>query len=155
MGIKANFTAADVHQMTQEKLQKINDAILFRLKELGDRCVNQARDFGDYTDQSTNLRSSVGYIILADGEVVQSDFRKSGIVRKPEKGDGSEGLEKARSFAMSLAGNYPKGCVLIVVAGMNYAAYVETRRNVLSSAEHLAQTELPKLLSQLKRKVEA
>ena len=39
---------------------------------------------------------------------------------------------------------------LVVVAGMNYAAYVEAKGyNVLSSAEHLAERELPRMLDKL------
>ena len=41
---------------------------------------------------------------------------------------------------------YPKGLVLIVVAGKNYAAYVEAKGyNVLSSAELMAENILKQL----------
>lgn len=44
-------------------------------------------------------------------------------------------------------GKETKGVALVVVAGMNYAAYVEAKGyNVLSSAEHLAERELPRML---------
>jgi hypothetical protein len=57
---------------------------------------------------------------------------------------------------MSLAGNYPKGYVLIVVAGMNYATYVEAKGyNVLSTAEHLAQVEFPRMIAELKSDIKA
>ena len=47
-------------------------------------------------------------------------------------------------------GKETKGVALVVVAGMNYAAYVEARgKNVLSSAEHLAERELPRMLEKL------
>ena len=47
-------------------------------------------------------------------------------------------------------GKETKGVALVVVAGMNYAAYVEARGyNVLSSAEHLAERELPRMLEKL------
>ena len=41
-------------------------------------------------------------------------------------------------------------CLIVVVAGMNYAAYVEAKGyNVLASAEHLAERELPRMLEKL------
>ena len=47
-------------------------------------------------------------------------------------------------------GKLTKGVGLVVVGGMNYGAYVEARGyNVLSSAEHLAQRELPRMLEKL------
>ncbi len=150
MGITPRFTQADVHKMMQHSLQTIDKALIDMLSYLGEKCVNEARDFGDYQDQTSNLRSSVGYIIMVDGQVILGNFKKSG------KGtDGAAGMEDARSFATSLTGNYPKGYALIVVAGMNYAAYVETRRNVLSTAEHLAQAQLPRMMSQLKSKLQS
>ena len=154
MGITPLFTDGDVHKMMQAKTKAVNDAIIFQLSRLGEMCVNEARDFGDYMDQTGNLRSSVGYVVMTGGEIVKYDFKLSekDTVGKADK---QTGLETAKTYAAAIAAGYPVGNVLIVVAGMNYAAYVETRRNVLSSAEHLAQTELPKLLSQLKRKVEA
>ena len=46
----------------------------------------------------------------------------------------------------TIKAKYPKGLVLIVVAGMNYAAYVEAKGyNVLSSAELMAENILKQL----------
>jgi len=150
MGIIPRFSSGDVHKMMQQSIQTIDKAIINMLSNLGEKCVNEARNFGDYQDWTSNLRSSVGYIIMLDGNVLHSDFRRSG-----SGTDGATGMETARSFATSLSGQYPKGYGLIVVAGMNYAAYVETRRNVLSTSEHLAQTELPRMIAELKSKLMA
>ncbi|MGV4578106.1 hypothetical protein ACQ1R5_10635 [Ornithobacterium rhinotracheale] len=47
---------------------------------------------------------------------------------------------------------YPRGYVLVVVAGMNYALYVESKGyNVLSTAEQLAEREVPRLLNEIFR----
>ena len=53
-------------------------------------------------------------------------------------------------LAERLAGEYPTGIVLIVVAGMKYAIYVADRGyDVLDSAEDLARREIPKMLEKL------
>ena len=61
---------------------------------------------------------------------------------------------KGMMLAREVAGKYPRGFVLVVVAGMEYAVDVESRdRDVLSSAEHLAEEKLPGLLKQIDSKV--
>ena len=98
--------------------------------EVGERCITEARDNGSYTDRTGHLRSSVGYVVLLDG-VVQSQ----GNINKHNQ----EQIEKIKA-------KYPKGLVLIVVAGKNYAAYVEAKGyNVLSSAELMAENILKQL----------
>ena len=98
--------------------------------EVGERCITEARDNGSYTDRTGHLRSSVGYVVLLDG-VVQSQ----GNINKHHQ----EQIEKIKV-------KYPKGLVLIVVAGKNYAAYVEAKGyNVLSSAELMAENILKQL----------
>ncbi len=63
---------------------------------------------------------------------------------------GSEGKAKAESLLERLASEQSSGICLIVVAGMNYAVYVESRgKNVLSSAELLAERMVPQLLTSL------
>ena len=63
---------------------------------------------------------------------------------------GTDGSNSGKAFASELARKYPKGYVLIVVAGMKYAAYVSAKgRDVLDSAELLADQLVPKMLKQL------
>ena len=98
--------------------------------EVGERCITEARDNGSYTDRTGNLRNSVGYMVLLDGiEQSQSNINKLN-----------------RKQFDTIKAKYPKGLVLIVVAGMNYAAYVEAKGyNVLSSAELMAENILKQL----------
>ena len=63
---------------------------------------------------------------------------------------GNNGQKEGESFINKVTSQYPKGFVLIVIAGMKYASYVEARNyNVLTSAELLAEREVPKLLKAL------
>lgn len=137
---KMPFKEFYLHQFEQVRRNAIKV-----LKYVGEQCVNEMRNRGSYTDRTRNLRGSTGYIIVEDGRIIeQSSFT-------PVKNGTDEGPHKGQSFAKELAGTYPKGLVLIVVAGMNYAAYVQDKGyNVTSSAEALAEKQIPRLLYRLK-----
>jgi hypothetical protein len=130
-----NYLADLVEQKTQ--------LIIRNLCYVGEKCVNEARRNGGYIDRTGNLRSSTGYIVVADGNVIQmSDFKQ---VKR-----GSEGTSDGEAFARQLTGRFPKGICLIVVAGMKYAASVSAKGyNVLDSSELLAEKLVPEMLKQL------
>lgn len=127
------------------QLKRQETVLINTLERVGQLAVNEARDHGSYLDQTANLRSSVGYMIAKDGVVIsRSSFESvSG-----EKGDGKQGSIDGANFANKIA-TQTSGLTLIVVAGMNYATYVETHRNVLASSQILAEREVPKLLKAL------
>lgn len=111
---------------------------------VGEQCIIEARDSGNYTDQTGNLRSSIGYAVVWNGKVVQRDCIDK--VKQGDKGisEGDDYLSKCVKKARK------KGIVLIVTAGMNYAEYVEAKGyNVLSSAELKAGPLVKSLLTRL------
>ena len=120
---------------------RIEDLLLNGLIRIGERAVNIARQHHRYKDQTGNLTSSVGYAIVKDGKVVmESSFEQT-------RPTATEGSNKGRSFAHSLAKAYPEGIALVVVAGMNYAAYVERRGlGGMTEAELRARNDAEKLL---------
>ena len=144
MAITPNFTPADVDSRFSRFFDTIESRQIKRLQYLGEMCVKQARQSAppvSFMDQTGNLRSSIGYTIFKDGAAIHQDF-------KSVKG-GSEGV-KAGQVLASNVGSKSKGICLVVVAGMNYAIYVEaTGRDVLASAEHLAEKELPEMIKEL------
>lgn len=102
-----------------------------------------------YTDQTGNLTSSIGYVVLWDGKIVeQSDFSSvSG--RRGKKG--VDGSKRGKAFLQQLIAENGSGLVLIVVAGMPYAAYVEAMGyDVLDSAEIKANELVKQMLSKIK-----
>ena len=113
----------------------MEDEIIRAFELVGMEAVNESVRSGSYTDRTGNLRNSAAYVIGIDGEVV-SEFHKN---------------DFGRNFALKiLAEEGSRGIVLIVVSGMNYAIYVESRNYiVLTSAEKLAEKRLPKILKQL------
>lgn len=141
MGLTATFSTADIRASFEKAKAQFHAAALRTLNYLGQQCVAHARTNGTYRDGTGNLRGSLGYIILYNGVIQKKNITGTQI--------GSSEAEKALVLLIPL---YPSGYVLIVIAGMNYAAKVESRgRDVLTSAEQYAEVELPGLLLELKR----
>lgn len=127
------------------KLGDIETDIVECFKKVGEKAVKVARERGSYSDVTGNLRSSIGYVILKDGEPVQYGAPQA---FKGKKGDGERGVAEGQSTLQRLQTKYPKGITLIVCAGMNYAAFVEAIRHkdVLTSAQLEAEAFADKLL---------
>ena len=143
MPIKRKTSDAEIGRMVEQKMQRIIDAAIYNLSYVGERVLNEARSSGSYKDQTGNLRSSVGYVIVVDGKVVKSSSFET------VKG-GGQGSSEGKAYVQTLVSKFPQGIALIVVAGMNYASYVSAKGyNVLDTAEVLAQRLVPQMLQQL------
>lgn len=116
------------------------------MQMLGEMCVTHAREIPKeigFTDQTGNLRSSIGYMVFVDGVAVHESYEGT-----------PEGIKAGQDLSKKIGAKYKNGVSLVVTAGMNYAVHVEARgRDVLSSAEILAKKELPKMLDELKRNI--
>lgn len=128
----------------ERKANELRRVLLNNLIYVGEEAVKEARQRGRYQDRTGNLRSSIGYCILDDGKPVKLDGFE--VVK-----GGRQGAQQGRKFLESLMSEHSTGLVLIVVAGMEYAQYVEAMNlNVLDSAEQMAQRLVPELLKALK-----
>ena len=155
MAIKPNFTKDDVRKRFDAFLNEIEKKQIARLQRLGEMCLVEARTNKGYMMQTGALLSSTGYEVFVDGVAIHSQFDAAS---GAESNAAETGIKSGQSIAETI-GKGTKGIALVVVAGMNYAAYVEAKGyNVLSSAEHLAERELPrmfeKLISNIKRAAE-
>lgn len=123
MGIKIKGGGKKVIKDAAKQAERDVERVILRiLNAVGMHCIGFARDNGLYTDRTGNLRSSVGYIIAKDGK----EFSKYGFDPNENSGtDGEKGANDGYKFATSLLNQYTKGYVLIFVAGMFYAEYVE------------------------------
>lgn len=115
--LKPSFNIANIERVFEEFTETINNKTLESLQYMGEEFVNKAREQISYTDRTGNLRSSIGYIILHDGKTIEANI----------SGSQNEGIAKASRFAAEVAADYPDGYVLIGVAGMEYAAAVESK----------------------------
>ena len=150
MAIKPNFTKDDVRKRFDAFLNEIEKKQIARLQRLGEMCLVEARTNKGYMMQTGALLSSTGYEVFVDGVAIHSQFDAAS---GAESNAVETGIKSGQSIAESI-GKGTKGIALVVVAGMNYAAYVEAKGyNVLSSAEHLAERELPRMLEKLISKI--
>lgn len=142
---------SEVHDMLMRETERVERLTIRALSKLGEQCVTKIRDrAGDksWYDQTGNLRSSVGYVIAHNKNIIQySTFNQ---VKQ-----GSEGVKTGKDLAEELAKRYSNNYVLIVVAGMNYAEFVEAMDNkdVLASTELWAREQVPLMLEKLKRQI--
>lgn len=143
MGIKQITPASEIDRYIEQQVERIIKATIYNLQFIGERCLNAARETNSYKDRTGNLRSSFGYVIVCDGKIAyQSDFE---VVLH-----GETGAKSGIQYAKEVARQFPEGIVLIVVAGMNYAAYVSAKGyDVMDSAELLADKLVPQILKQL------
>lgn len=123
---------------------RVDQAIIFKLTELGEELVKYARDNHNYTDQTGNLTNSIGYAVVRNKEIVYF-----GGENQP-----GEGSQEALKVAMKMAATLSNSYSLIIVAGMNYAAYVEAKGyNVILPAELKAKKDFPVVVSEIISKV--
>jgi hypothetical protein len=130
-----------------DNLRRIEQAIIATLARRGEQFVTDARnnnsfdgafEKGDYTDRTANLRNSIGYFILKDNDVIHSSF--------------PGGQTQEAKAALNEVPKRP-GYRLIGMAGMNYAAYVESRGyNVITSQSYEIVELLAKDLKELAKK---
>lgn len=111
-----------VEKFTVEKKKKIAEG----LSVFGEDYVNDARgrhtgEGGSYHDQTGNLRSSIGYSV-SDGK---SWF----------PGEKEEGVQAGKALAKDVIANESRDVILLVgVAGMEYAAAVESKNYTVMTA---------------------
>lgn len=132
-------TMSTIRKTTSAKIETVKKGIINNFIRIGEECIKTATEAGSYRDRTGNLRSSIGYVILVDGSIYQS-------AQASKTKDGDEGLATFKKVLPEIQGKYKSGIALIVVAGMSYAVYVESRgSDVLTSAELQAE----KLVKQL------
>lgn len=134
-------------------------AILIRkIAYIAEQAVNKQRDLGEeykglsakelakrrrkphtpnYIDDTGNLRQSIGYMIAVDGEPIAADLQS----------------QAAKNLANDALSGSPKGIVLILTAGMEYAKYVHRfGYDVLTTAELFCKQQFEKMLNKYKQK---
>lgn len=143
MGIKATTPISQINKMLREEVDKQRKALIRTMLYCAEEVTNAARSTDSYKDQTGNLRSSVGSVVIVDGKIIQ-EYGFDVVL------EGSIGVTDGKEYAHNLAASYPDGVVIVVVAGKEYASYVAAKGyDVLDSAENLARRIMSDLLSQL------
>lgn len=144
MKVGPKFSMADVRKKLEGAKQKMENVIVLRFQRIGETFIANARSNDTYKDQTGNLRSSIGYVILKDGEQIFGTF----------PGSTEEGKARAAKTVEEAKAKAPRGFVLIVVAGMEYALYVEAMGyDVLTASGQIAANDLKKAVEQISKKL--
>lgn len=100
---------------------------------------------GSFKDWTGNLRSSIGFVVSNNGKILHKDFEPSA------KGtDKKTGMQHGLSFAKSLVP--AKGISLIVVAGEDYASYVESKGyDVITGSSIAAEHSLRQIMKAISK----
>lgn len=137
-------------KLTKNTIKEANDefikSVLMSIQESLENALNKvigiAKSTDTYTDRTNNLRSSIGYVLYYDGVKVSASFEAGG---KGIEGTGADGAKNGLSYADKVAKNYPSGFVAVMVAGMNYASYVEAKNfDVITGASLQLDPEIKK-----------
>ena len=147
--IKAMKEELVLKQLTYEK------QLTYLLEAAVAELVNHAKLGAEYQDQTSNLKSSIGGIVLRNGiPVSYRGFEKEAPTGKKQY-DAESGVKTGLEFATDVSKNLNTGYGIVIVAGMEYATYVEDVHglNVLGKTGLKAYEELPKLLAQLKQRI--
>jgi hypothetical protein len=120
-GLIPEWSEADIERVLNRFEGDVRAKAIEFYKYIGENFVNMARDKGNYTDRTGNLRSSIGFVIVEDGEILYEDYQLA------DKGtDRDTGVQTAKEFAQHMIGQL-EGIGLVGFAGMEYAAAVEGR----------------------------
>jgi hypothetical protein len=161
-GLVPKFSKKDIEADIKSREDRIEQALLARLQFVGEKFIVEARSTNTYKDRTGNLRNSIGYIILKNGEQLFDNFTRSASIEavNPKTGKtkitkgSTDGVTTGHRIAAEIGKRYPSGFVLIVVAGMDYAAAVESKGfDVLTGSSVIAQTNLEKGLKELIKKI--
>lgn len=121
MAIKAKFDIDKLFAGVFARVEDIQDAVIEAIKAACLDTVVNARGLNTYKDRSGLLRSSIGFVIYDHGKKIAENFE----ARNGEKG--SEGTAAGKSVAEQAAASWPNCIVAVVVAGADYALYVESK----------------------------
>lgn len=150
MTLKANFTIKDVRNFVQTKIANYEKAVINAYQFAGEEFVKAARiktaAEGGFNDVTGNLRSSIGYIIIKNGKQLSENFQEA-----DNGSDRATGTVTGLRYALEVAEGFRKGIVLILVAGMDYAAAVEAKnKDVITGSAEAIENRLKQLLQNIR-----
>lgn len=144
MGITPMFGNGLIAAQAAAFQKRVEQAAIFLMQYLGEELVKYAKDKHNYTDRTGNLTNSIKYVVVRNKEIVFGPDLSS------------TGQAAALQAALKMIDTLPDCISLIIVAGMNYAAYVEAKGyNVILPAELKAKTDFPQAMKKLMEKAKA
>lgn len=147
-----------IEAMRKQQEGQLDKKIVRWLQYIAEDVLNDARRKGSYIDRTGNLRSSIGCRIYRNGEPIHAyEVELVGNPTEPDKRLPLSELQVTFVNAMDdYAAKYVasiEGYTIVLVAGMNYAYYVEAKGyNVLHQSNILLQQHVKELKERLNKK---
>lgn len=151
MAVRAEFRVEGMERLQQkliERKENLERVLDMKLMQLAEEAVSHAKYNKGYKDRTANLKNSISFALFRDGELLRMNV---GQIPSPEESpQGQQGVQSALETYSSEPGVVaPKGYSLVIVAGMEYGAYVEQRGyNVLHLTKYFLRDELKKVLEE-------
>lgn len=148
MGIKMITPMSTILDTLKKGKKSVKDEVVKVFTRAGEEAVRGARAprGKQYTDRTSNLRSSTGYVLTVDGKPV------IGGGYTPVKETGKPGAKAGKVHGNNLAKGADANSVsLFVTTGMSYAQYLDARAyDILDTAEADATAVLEEKLKRKK-----
>lgn len=119
---------------------------------LGEQVVKYARENGNYTDRTANLRNSIGYMVVQSGKVIADSF-KGNTPSREKGGDIAKAHQMGLDYAKEVIKDFDGDKTYLVwVAGMEYAAAVEAKGyDVIEGSGNWVESQAQKQMESFKR----
>lgn len=143
------FNDSNLDRFFDRFLGQAEEKYLILLTYCGENFVKLARANGNYTDRTGNLRSSIGYAVIREGQILAKDFHVPGEYKKGGKKKGK--ADEPHMLIENLSKEFSKGWVLVGVAGMDYALWVEVvgGKDVISSSAVATQQLMKEIIKEV------
>ena len=142
--LELDMTPQEIDLLLKEQYDEMDRQTLEAFKRVLQRALEiqraKMRADGGYNDDTGQLRSSTGGIIYRDGKVLHEDFKLA-----PYGTDKTPGLQEGRKLALAEL-RESKGWGITIVAGMEYASWVESNHGLSVVID--ASKEIEKTLDQ-------
>ncbi len=142
-GFEPVFRVDDIYNHVDNFIDEQISKMEMVAARVGEKFVNISRSSGNYTDQTSNLRNSIGYSIIKDGKVIVEST----------PGETSNGVNAAKEALNSIISEMDSDEEIFILgtAGMEYAAAVQSLDgyDVISIGATAAEKLLEKYLKAL------
>ena len=139
-GFKPQFTLDELRAVLRKKTEIIKTALVNEMQYAGELGIAEARDphhNKNYTDRTSNLRKSIGYLLMDKNNQLVNNF--------PNDDANTTGAAIGSNKAREIASKFPAGLTFVMTAGMIYGPWVEAKGYiVLTAGAKIAEDSIKK-----------
>lgn len=141
MGIKYVSGYNLIPEAVREFQERVENATVYNFSYMGEKLAKYAKEMHSYTDRTGNLTNSIGYAVVKGGKIINT----GGMMGS------SEAKAASLQVLQEMMDRINHQFALIIIAGMEYASYVEAKGyNVIMPAELKAKAEMPAVIQKIK-----